>query len=146
VTQYRPKAAKITQVDDMSWKDALKVGFAQCFAMWPGVSRSGATIMGGMIFGLNRQVATEFSFYLAIPTMFAATGYDLLKNWQHLRLEDFPVFAVGFVTSFIFGLIAVRALIYFISNHTFIGFAWYRIAFGSIVLLSAWAGLVDWHP
>ncbi|MDR0234485.1 MAG: undecaprenyl-diphosphate phosphatase [Zoogloeaceae bacterium] len=145
--EYRPKAARITQVDDMDWKDALKVGFAQCVAMWPGVSRSGATIMGGMWFGLNRQAATEFSFYLAIPTMFAATFYDLAKSWQDLRLEDFPVFATGFVTSFIFGLIAVRALIYFISHHTFIGFAWYRIIFGSFVLISAWAGWVDWnHP
>lgn len=143
--ERRQKTAKIAEVEAMSWKDALKIGFAQCLAMWPGVSRSGATIMGGMFFGLNRQTATEFSFFLAIPTMFAATGYELLKNWQNLHLEDLPVFAVGFITSFIFGLIAVRALIYFISNHTFIGFAWYRIIFGAIVLLLAWTGLVDWH-
>jgi len=144
--ERRQIAPKVANVDDMDWRDALKIGFAQCIAMWPGVSRSGATIMGGMLFGLPRQVATEFSFYLAIPTMFAATFYELLKNWQHLHLEDFPVFATGFVTSFIFGLIAVKGLIYFISRHTFAGFAWYRIAFGSLVLLSAWTGLVDWNP
>ncbi|MCL2021906.1 MAG: undecaprenyl-diphosphate phosphatase [Betaproteobacteria bacterium] len=144
--EYRQKTARINQVDDMTWKDALKVGFAQCFAMWPGVSRSGATIMGGMLFGLNRKAATEFSFFLAIPTMFAATFYDLAKSWHELRLEDFPVFATGFIASFIFSLIAVRALLHFIANHTFIGFAWYRIAFGALVLLSAWTGLVDWNP
>ncbi|MCL2075183.1 MAG: undecaprenyl-diphosphate phosphatase [Betaproteobacteria bacterium] len=141
--ERRPRAVKINQIDDMGWKDALKVGCAQCVAMWPGVSRSGATIMGGMLFGLNRKAATEFSFYLAIPTIFAATLYELAQSWSQLSMDDFPFFATGFVTSFIFGLIAVRALLYFISNHTFIGFAWYRIAFGGVVLLSAWMG-VEW--
>ncbi|MDR1890383.1 MAG: undecaprenyl-diphosphate phosphatase [Zoogloeaceae bacterium] len=136
--ERRPAPNRVTAFDDMDWRDALKVGFAQCVAMWPGVSRSGATIMGGMCFGLSRQAATEFSFFLAIPTMFAATLYDVMKNWQSLRLEDFPVFAVGFVASFIFGLLAVKALIRFISRHTFVGFAWYRIVFGGVVLLWAW--------
>jgi len=143
--ERRPIPARVARVDDLDWKDALKIGCAQCVAMWPGISRSGATIMGGMVLGLSRQVATEFSFYLAIPTMFAATFYDLAKSWQDLRLEDFPVFATGFIASFIFGLLAVKGLIYFISRHTFAGFAWYRIAFGSLVLISAWAGWVNWN-
>ncbi|GHU10722.1 undecaprenyl-diphosphatase 2 [Betaproteobacteria bacterium] len=136
--ERRPAPNRVVAVDDMNWKDALKVGFAQCAALWPGMSRSGATIMGGMYFGLTRQTATEFSFFLAIPTMFAATIYDVAKNWQSLHLEDLPVFTVGFVASFIFGLLAVKALIHFIGRHTFVGFAWYRIIFGGVVLLWAW--------
>jgi undecaprenyl-diphosphatase len=140
----RPEAIRVNAVDDMRWTDALKVGFAQCVAMWPGVSRSGATIMGGMIFGLSRQTATEFSFFLAIPTMFAATFYDVAKNWKQLHAADLPVFTVGFVASFIFGLLAVKGLIYFVSRHTFSGFAWYRIVFGGVVLLTAWTGAAQW--
>ena len=133
-----PDARHINAVDDMRWRDALKVGFAQCLALWPGMSRSGATIMGGMCFKLSRQTATEFSFFLAIPTMFAATVYDVLKSWHDLHLEDLPVFAVGFVASFIFGLLAVKGLIHFIGRHTFVGFAWYRLVLGAVVLLWAW--------
>ena len=140
----RPEAIRIHTVDGMRWPDALKVGFAQCVAMWPGVSRSGATIMGGMMFGLSRQAATEFSFFLAIPTMFAATCYDVAKNWELLRAEDLPVFTAGFAASFVFGLLAVKGLIYFVSRHTFNGFAWYRIAFGGVVLLTAGMGWVEW--
>lgn len=140
----RPDAKRINAVDDMRWPDALKVGFAQCVAMWPGVSRSGATIMGGMMFGLSRQTATEFSFFLAIPTMFAATLYDVTKSWDLLRADDLPVFTVGFAASFVFGLLAVKGLIYFVSRHTFTGFAWYRIFFGVVVLLTAWTGAAQW--
>jgi undecaprenyl-diphosphatase len=134
----------IKAVDDMRWTDALKVGFAQALAMIPGTSRSGATIMGGLFFGLSRTTAAEFSFFLAIPTMLAATAYDVYKNWALLRLEDLPVFAVGFVASFITAMWAVRSFIKFVSNHTFIVFAWYRIVFGLIVLVTAWTGAVSW--
>ncbi len=140
---YHPR---INSVDDMRWPDALKVGFAQAIAMIPGISRSGATIMGGVIFGLSRKAATEFSFVLAIPTMFAATIYDLYKNWALLRVEDIPVFAVGFVAAFIAAMWAVKSFIRFISNHTFVVFAWYRIVFGVIVLLTAYTGVVQWSP
>ena len=138
---YHPR---INSVDEMRWPDALKVGFAQALAMIPGTSRSGATIMGGLIFGLSRKAATEFSFFLAIPTMFAATAYDLYKNWGLLRADDLPVFAVGFVASFIAAMWAVKGFIRFISNHTFVVFAWYRIVFGLIVLGTAYSGAVNW--
>jgi len=141
---YHPR---IDSVDGIRWPDALKVGSAQALAMIPGTSRSGATIMGGLIFGLSRKTAAEFSFFLAIPTMFAATFYDLYKNWALLRMEDLPVFAVGFVFSFIAAMWAVKGFIRFISNHTFVAFAWYRIGFGLIVLLTAYTGAVNWsHP
>ena len=134
----------ITSVDEIRWPDALKVGFAQALAMIPGTSRSGATIMGGLVFGLSRKAATEFSFFLAIPTMFAATAYELYKNWALLRVDDVPVFAVGFVTSFFAAMWSVRGFIRFISNHTFVVFAWYRIVFGLVVLGTAYSGAVDW--
>lgn len=124
----------IETVDEMRWTDALKVGFAQSVAMVPGVSRSGATIMGGLIFGLSRKAATEFSFFLAIPTMFAATTYDVYKNRALLEVGDVPLFAVGFITAFIAALIAVKSLLRFVSNHTYVGFAWYRILFGGVLL------------
>lgn len=138
---YHPR---LHAVDDMRWSDALKVGFAQALAMIPGTSRSGATIMGGLVFGLSRRTAAEFSFFLAIPTMFAATAYDLYKNWALLRAEDLPVFAVGFVASFAAAMWAVKGFIKFISNHTFIAFAWYRIAFGLFVLATWYFGWVEW--
>lgn len=132
------------EVDAMDWRVALKVGFAQAMAMFPGVSRSGATIMGGLIFGLSRKAATEFSFFLAIPTMLAATVYDLYKNWPLLDLADLPVFAVGFVASFFAAMVAVKAFIGFVSSHTFVAFAWYRIVFGAVVLATAYTGVIDW--
>lgn len=138
---YHPR---INSVDEMRWPDALKVGFAQAAAMFPGTSRSGATIMGGLIFGLSRKTATEFSFFLAIPTMFAATIYDVYKNWGLLRLEDLPVFAVGFIASFIAAMLTVKALLRYVSNHDFTVFAWYRIVFGIVVLASAHFGWVEW--
>ncbi|MEP7068487.1 MAG: undecaprenyl-diphosphate phosphatase [Usitatibacter sp.] len=127
-------APRVTSVDEMTWKDALKVGLAQCFSLIPGTSRSGATIMGGMIFGLSRQVATEFSFFLAVPIMFAATGYQLVKYRDLLSGNDLAPFAVGLVVSFVFALVAVKALIRFVATHDFKAFAWYRIALGIAVL------------
>ncbi|WP_295386173.1 undecaprenyl-diphosphate phosphatase [uncultured Thiodictyon sp.] len=132
-------------VDDITWREALKVGFAQALAMFPGVSRAGATIIGGMVFGLSRKAATELSFFLAIPTMTAATVLDLYKARDILSFDDVPVFAVGFITSFIFAMLAIKGLLRYISHHNFNAFAWYRIVFGLIVLATAYTGLVDWH-
>jgi undecaprenyl-diphosphatase len=125
---------RVNNVDDMTWQDALKVGLAQTLALIPGTSRSGATIMGGMLFGLSRQVATEFSFFLAIPIMFAATGYELFKNRAMLTADDLTSIAVGFGVSFVFALVAVKALIRYVAHHDFKAFAWYRIALGIAVL------------
>ena len=125
---------RVNDVDDMTWRDALKVGLAQTLALIPGTSRSGATIMGGMVFGLSRQVATEFSFFLAIPIMFAASGYELVKNRAMLTTDDLASIAVGFVVSFLFALIAVKALIRYVARHDFNAFAWYRVALGIAVL------------
>ncbi len=125
-------------VQDLSPKQALQVGFAQALALVPGVSRAGATILGGMLFGLSRQAATEFSFFLAIPTMFAATAYDLLKNYKLLSLSDTPMFIVGFITAFISALMVIKMLLRFVATHDFKVFAWYRIVFGAIVLLYFW--------
>jgi len=127
-------APGVTSVDDMTWKDALKVGLAQCFSLIPGTSRSGATIMGGMIFGLSRRVATEFSFFLAVPIMFAASCYQLVKYRDLLSRDDLGPFAVGFVVSFIAALVAVKALIRYVAHHDFKAFAWYRIVLGIVVL------------
>ncbi len=129
-----PLKGKTTSIDDMTQKQAWQIGFAQAAALIPGVSRSGATILGGMLFGLNRQTATEFSFFLAIPIMFAATGYDLLKNWKLLSADDVGMFAVGFVTAFISALVAIKFLLRFVASHNFKIFAWYRIALGLIVI------------
>jgi undecaprenyl-diphosphatase len=131
-------------IDDMTWRDALKVGFAQAVAMIPGTSRSGATIIGGLFFGLSRRAATEFSFFLAIPTMFAATFYDVYKHRALFSAGDLDLFAVGGVVSFISAFLAVRGLLRFISRHDFAVFAYYRIVFGVVVLLSAQMGWVDW--
>jgi undecaprenyl-diphosphatase len=125
---------RVDNVDAMSWSDALKVGIAQCFSLIPGTSRSGATIMGGMIVGLSRQAATEFSFFLAVPIMFAATGYQVVKYRALFTREDLAPFAVGFVVSFVFALLAVKALIRYVARHDFNGFAWYRIVLGVAVL------------
>jgi undecaprenyl-diphosphatase len=129
--RYEPR---INSVDDMQWGDALKVGLAQVFSLIPGTSRSGATIMGGMIFGLSRQAATEFSFFLAIPVMFAASFYDLYKHWDLMNAQVLGVFAVGFITAFVSAFFAVKALLKYVAGHTFVAFAWYRIIFGLILL------------
>lgn len=129
-----PLKHKTVTIDHVSRKQAWQIGFAQSLALIPGVSRSGATILGGMLFGLNRHTATEFSFFLAIPIMFAASGYDLLKNWQLLSAQDLPMFAMGFATAFIAALVAIKFLLRFVASHSFKIFAWYRIALGLIVL------------
>ncbi len=138
---YRPR---VEEVDAMSWQVSLKVGFAQALAMFPGVSRSGATIMGGLYFGLSRKAAAEFSFFLAIPTMLAATVYDVYKNWALLRVDDVSVFAVGFVASFFAAMLAVRVFIRYVSSHSFTPFAWYRIVFGIAVLVTHYLGVIHW--
>jgi undecaprenyl-diphosphatase len=135
---------RIETTREMTWLDALKVGFAQCFALIPGTSRSGATIIGGMLFGLSRKAATEFSFFLAVPTLVAAGGYDLLKNRALFSASDLPMFGVGSVAAFITAFIVVRWLIRYIATHDFKPFAWYRIAFGVVVLATAYFGWVDW--
>lgn len=142
--EKRKHTVTVESVDDLSLKDAIKVGLAQCFALIPGTSRSGATIIGGLFFGLSRKAATEFSFFLAIPTLSAASLYSLWKLRDALDMHDIGIFAVGFLASMVSAFFAVRALLRFISTHTFIPFAWYRIAFGVIVLLTAWQGWVDW--
>jgi undecaprenyl-diphosphatase len=142
--ERRDHKVRVFSVEEMTWKDALKVGFAQALAMIPGTSRSGATIIGGLFFGLERRTATEFSFFLAIPTMFAATFYDLYKARDLLTLDDIPLFLVGGVTSFVSAFIAVRGLLRYISRHDFTIFAWYRIAFGIVVLVTAYTGVVTW--
>ena len=124
--------------------DALKVGLVQCLAMIPGTSRSGATIIGGMLMGLSRQAATDFSFYLAIPTLIGAGVYSLYKERTLLALSDAPMFAVGLLFSFISAWLCIRWLLRYIASHSFVVFAWYRIAFGLIVLATAWSGLVTW--
>ncbi|MFS2006251.1 undecaprenyl-diphosphate phosphatase [Duganella sp. CT11-25] len=139
-----PTMARITSVDDIKPADALKIGFAQAFALIPGTSRSGATIMGSMIFGFSRQVATEFSFFLAIPTLLGATIYSLYKHRALLSASDLPLFSVGTVAAFISAFLCVRWLLRYISSHTFTVFAWYRIAFGLLVLITAYFGVIVW--
>ena len=139
-------AVRVTDADDMTWKDALKVGLVQCLAMIPGTSRSGATIIGGMLLGLSRKAATDFSFYLAIPTLIGAGVYSLYKERALLTMADVPMFSVGLVVSFLSAWLCVRWLLRFIATHSFVGFAWYRIAFGIVVLVTAWTGTVRWAP
>ncbi len=136
--------SRVESIDDMTFMDALKVGIAQAFALIPGTSRSGATIIGGMLFGLSRKVATEFSFFLAMPTLFGASVYSIYKERDLLMASDIPLFTIGTVSSFIFAFFCVRWLLRFISSHNFIPFAWYRIAFGIFVLVSAHYGWVVW--
>jgi undecaprenyl-diphosphatase len=136
--------ARIESVDDMSMLDALKVGCAQALALVPGTSRSGATIIGGMLFGLSRKAATEFSFFLAIPTLFGATIYSLYKERALLSMADLPLFGVGTAAAFVSAFFCVRWLLRYISSHDFSAFAWYRIVFGFVVLVSAYSGWVVW--
>jgi undecaprenyl-diphosphatase len=141
------KRAFTPRVDDtraMTWLDALKVGLAQCFALIPGTSRSGATIIGGMLFGLSRRTATEFSFFLGAPTLMAAGAYDLLKSRELFSVDDLGMFGVGLVAAFFSAFVVIRWLIRYVATHDFKPFAWYRIAFGIVILLTAWFGWVDW--
>ena len=142
--ERRVHLVAVESVDQMTWKDALKVGCAQCLAMIPGTSRSGATIIGGLLFGLSRKTATEFSFFLAMPTMVGAAVYSGYKYRELFQSGDLPVFAIGFVTSFIFAMIAVRALLKFIASHSYVAFAWYRILFGLLILATWQFSLIDW--
>lgn len=145
--ERRKHTVTIESVDDMTWKDALKVGLCQCVALIPGTSRSGATIIGGLFLGMSRKAAAEFSFFLGVPTLGAASIYKLLKLHNEggaSLLAHADVFAVGFVASFIFAFFAIRALIRYVVRHDFTVFAWYRIAFGAVVLATAWSGIVHW--
>jgi len=137
-------AARVNDVDDMTTLDALKLGLAQSFALIPGTSRSGATIIGGMLFGLSRKAATEFSFFLAIPTLIGAGAYDTWKHRALLSMDDVPMFAVGLVLAFVSALAVVHWLLRYVATHDFVPFAWYRIVFGGVVLLTAWTGTVAW--
>ncbi|AXE93337.1 undecaprenyl-diphosphate phosphatase [Paraburkholderia sp. 22099] len=138
------RAARVQSVDDLTALDALKVGLAQCFALIPGTSRSGSTIIGGMLFGLDRRVATEFSFFLAIPIMFGATGYELHKGWQLLSADVLGTLAIGFVAAFISAFACVRWLLRYVAAHDFTAFAWYRIGFGLLILLVGYSGALSW--
>jgi undecaprenyl-diphosphatase len=143
--ERRPReSVRVHEVDDMTWKDALKVGLVQCFAMIPGTSRSGATIIGAMLLGLSRKAATDFSFYLAIPTLVGAGAYSLYKERALLSLADLPMFLVGLLFSFLSAWLCVRWLLRYISTHSFTPFAWYRIAFGIVVLATWYTGWVTW--
>ena len=135
---------RVAEVEDLSPLDALKIGLVQCLAFVPGTSRSGATIIGGMLFGLSRKAATEFTFFLAIPTLIGAGAYSLLKVRHSLVAADLPLFAVGFVMSFLAAWACVRWLLRYVATHNFNAFAWYRIGFGVLILATAYFGWVDW--
>jgi undecaprenyl-diphosphatase len=143
--RMRPETVRIDDVDAMDWTDALKVGCAQALALIPGTSRSGATIIGGMLFGMSRRTATEFSFFLAIPTLLAACAYEAVKNRHLLGTADLPAFGVGFAAAFVSAFLCVRWLLRYVSHHDFTPFAWYRIAFGLVILATAWSGVVAWN-
>ena len=136
--------ARIQNVESMTPKDAFKVGLVQCLAMVPGTSRSGATIIGGMLLGLSRKAATDFSFYLAIPTLIGAGAYSLYKERALLSMADLPMFLVGLLFSFLSAWVCVRWLLRYIATHSFVPFAWYRIAFGCVVLITSWGGWISW--
>lgn len=144
--EKRSTTPRVATVDEITWREALWVGVAQCFSLIPGTSRSGATIMGGLLAGLSRHAATEFSFFLAIPIMFAATGYSLWKARELLSMTDLPVFAIGFVAAFFSALAIVRFLLHYVARHSFIPFAWYRIVAGLLLLwyfhVNPWTGEV----
>ncbi|MBI5658984.1 MAG: undecaprenyl-diphosphate phosphatase [Nitrosomonadales bacterium] len=142
--EKRDHRITVETVDDMNWKDALKVGCAQTLALIPGTSRSGATIIGGLFFGLSRKAATEFSFFLAIPTLTAATVYEMVKYRHLFHAEDIGMFVAGGAASFASAFLCVRWLLRYISHHDFTAFAWYRIAFGLVVLATAYSGAVNW--
>ena len=144
LVERRSFTPRVEDARAMTWLDALKVGVAQCFALIPGTSRSGATIIGGMLFGLSRKAATEFSFFLAVPTLVAAGGYDLLKNRALLSANDAPIFGVGMLVAFVSAFVVIRWLIRYVATHDFKPFAWYRIVFGLVVLATYYTGWVSW--
>jgi undecaprenyl-diphosphatase len=143
--QRGQRAARVESVDDMSAMDALKVGLVQCLALIPGTSRSGATIIGAMVFGFSRKAAAEFSFFLAVPTLIGAGVYSVWKDRAALSVSDWPAFAVGTVFAFFSAWLCIRWLIRFVSSHDFTAFAWYRIVFGGLVLLTSTTGWVTWR-
>lgn len=142
--ERRQHAIRVHKVEEMRWSDALKIGLAQAFALIPGTSRAGATIIGGLLFGLSRRAATEFSFFLAVPVLFVASAYELVKHRSLFDAGDLGMFATGFVAAFVSAFLCVRWLLRYISQHDFTIFAWYRIAFGVIVLVTAYTGVVNW--
>jgi undecaprenyl-diphosphatase len=142
--ERRKHVVRIESVDELTALDAIKVGLAQCLALVPGTSRSGATIIGGMLFGFSRRVATEFTFYLAIPTLGIASLYSLYKERALLTSDDIGMWASGLLAAFVSAFLCVRWLLRYVSTHTFVPFAWYRIAFGVLVLITAWTGTVVW--
>jgi undecaprenyl-diphosphatase len=142
--EKREHRIRVNSVDELTAADAFRLGLAQACALIPGTSRSGATIIGGLLFGLSRKAATEFSFFLAIPTLLAATGYELYKERQLLSFDDLGMWAVGFVAAFVSAFLCVRWLLRYISTHDFTVFAWYRIAFGIVVLATWQFDIVDW--
>lgn len=142
--EKRQHVERIGSVDDMHWQDALKMGLAQALALIPGTSRSGATIIGGLFFGLSRKAATEFSFFLAMPTLTMATLYEVVKYRHDFHADDLGVFLAGSIASFVSAFLCVRWLLRYISGHDFTIFAWYRIVFGIVVLATAYSGAVSW--
>ena len=144
IERRKQPPVRVHSVDDMTAGDAFKIGLAQCLALVPGTSRSGATIIGGMWFGLSRKAATEFTFFLAIPTLVGAGAYSLIKDRALLSIADLPLFLIGLVFSFLSAWLCVRWLLRYVSTHDFVPFAWYRIAFGIVVLATAWSGTVQW--
>lgn len=142
--QLSAPAPRVAEVDDMTFSDAFKVGLLQCLALVPGTSRSGASIIGGMVIGLSRKAATEFSFFLGIPTLIGAGAYNLYKERDLLSAADVPLFAIGLLFSFLSAWICVRWLLAYVSTHDFIPFAWYRIAFGVLVLVTYQFGWISW--
>ncbi len=142
--ERRVHKVRVVEVEQLRWQDALLLGIAQAFALIPGTSRSGATIIGGLLFGLSRKAATEFSFFLAIPTLFAASAYELYKERALLAAGELGLISVGFAAAFVSAFLCVRWLLRYISSHDFTAFAYYRILFGGVVLFTAWRGIVDW--
>ena len=142
--EKRQHTVTIHTVDDIRPQDAIKLGLAQAVALIPGMSRSGSTIIGGLFFGLSRKAAAEFSFFLAVPTLGIASVYSMYKDRALLSMDDMGAWAMGFIFAFISAMIAVRALIRYVSHHDFTIFAWYRIVFGVMVLVTAYTGMVDW--
>ncbi len=143
--EKREHVIRINEIDNIAWVDALKIGCAQCLALVPGTSRSGATIIGGLLFGLSRKAATEFSFFLAIPTIAGATVYSIYRHHALFRGDDLWMLMIGFVASFLSAMLAVRALLRFIGKHSYAAFAWYRVVFGLLILLTWQLGWVDWN-
>ncbi len=142
--EKRQHATTVTDVNQLSLGKAVAIGFIQCLAFIPGMSRSGSTIIGSLFLGLSRTTATEFSFFLGIPVLMGAGSLDLFKHRHGLLPADWLVMLVGGVVSFIAALIVIRALIHYVSKHDFTVFAWYRIAFGLLILLTSWLGVVSW--